>query len=73
MRISRLQQQDPRSVGQGIGRYVKVDTPMAEIRREDRHNAIECEIIGPASSVPNFRLPEERLNFLPLLKKLGRV
>ena len=42
-----------------IERYAKVDTPMAEVRREDRHNAIEREIISIAPSVPNFRLPED--------------
>jgi hypothetical protein len=31
---------------------------MAEIRRENRHNAIEREIIGATPFVPNFRLPE---------------
>jgi len=58
MHINCLQEQDPRSIGQGMGRYAKVDTPMAEVCRGGRHNAIERGIIGTASSAPNFGLPE---------------
>jgi len=41
-----------------MGRYVKLDASMAKIRRKNRHNAIEREIIAVAFSIPNFRLPE---------------
>jgi len=44
--INPRQQQNPRGVGQWFGRHLEIHVPMAEVRCENRHNAIKSQIVG---------------------------
>ncbi len=60
MNINSLQQKNPRGVGQWIGRHLEIHAPMAEVRCENRHNAIKSQIVGAQFSVPNCAPSRER-------------
>jgi hypothetical protein len=53
-----LQQNNPRGVGQWVGRHLEIHVPMTELRCENRHNPINSQIVGARLSVPDRRLPD---------------
>ena len=52
---------------------MKVGIPMAEVHREDRHDAIQGEIIGAAPSVSNFRHSRARISGFVVQDEFGAL
>ena len=56
--IDPLQQKNPLGVDQWIGGDLEIHPPVPEVSRENRHDAIQSQIAGVRSPVPNRGFPE---------------
>jgi hypothetical protein len=62
-----LQQKKPHGVGQWIGGRLEVHASMPEVRRENRHDAIQRQIAGVRLPVPNWLSQEVLFSSLSLI------